>query len=171
MNKLSVHFFPNNTEDISSMIQQLYNTSNRYEIDMSDESLEILSTSIKEGKINPLWMTSDKMVSLVEKLSKDKELDEFLGSVMRMKDTMNNTDKMTPTDHFKSHCGKEWLNSEGKLSIDNILEFLYQQIQFRGIKTINNYIITDKWLQDLLQDYRPSIHKDELAVIAHQFFT
>ena len=113
MNKPSVHFFPNNTEDISSIMRQ---------------------------------------------------------SVMSTKESMNHKEKMTPTDHFKSHCGKEWLNSEGKLSIDNILEYIDQQIQFRNIKIVNNYIITDKWLQDLLQDYRPSIHKDELAVIAHKFF-
>ena len=91
-------------------------------------------------------------------------------SVMSTKEGMNHKEKMTPTNHFKSHCGKEWLNSEGKLSIDNILEYIDQQIQFRNIKIVNNYIITDKWLQDLLQDYRPSIHKDELRVIAHQFF-
>ena len=113
MNTSSLHFFPNNTEDHSSIMRQ---------------------------------------------------------SVMSGKESMNHKGKMTPTDHFKSYCGKEWLNSEGKLSIDNILEFLYQQIKIRDIKIINNYIITDKWLQDLLQDYRPSIHEDELPVIAHQFF-
>ena len=83
----------------------------------------------------------------------------------------NNSIKLKPTEHFRAMCGKEALNSEGKLSKNNALNLLEHYIRVHKLEEHDGIIIMNEWFQKLVQEFKSTIYRSELPKIVEKFFT
>jgi hypothetical protein len=83
----------------------------------------------------------------------------------------NNIIKLKPTEHFRAMCGKEALNSEGRLSKNDALNLLQHYIRVHKLEEHDGIIIMNEWFQKLIQESGPTVYRSELPKIVEKFFT
>ena len=75
-----------------------------------------------------------------------------------------------PTTHFKEFCGGEWLNKKGMITFEQAHDFVEWQIKQRGLKEKDGMLFLDEYFQNLFQEYRSFIYRQEIPKLVQKFF-
>jgi len=78
--------------------------------------------------------------------------------------------KRKPSEHFRTMCGKEALNSKGLLSKKDAVDLLNHYIRVHKLEEQDGFIFMNEWFQKLVQEFRPTIHKNDISRIVDKFF-
>ena len=160
------------SREVAQLLRFLYESSVSYTIAHDSICISSLIKAIEEKMINPAWMKHSGMKSIVdalEKTSKSESIRVFIAMV-RGFDINSFNVELVPTEHFKAYCGPEWVNKYGLITKRDAVEFIEYNIAIQKLKEVDGIITTNQWLQELLQEYRPTIYRQEIPNLVHRFF-
>lgn len=140
--------FKNLKSSIPKVLKFLYESGVEVECSWNEEFLKELRSNSLE--IEPIWLTTIG-----------------LGN-MNTPQNFNTT--RVPTSDFRSYCGVEWLDKDGKITLENALNFLKIQMKLRGIEEYNGVIELTDWLKCMLRESRDRVKREELCILAERLF-
>lgn len=140
--------FKNLKSSIPKVLKLLYESGVDFECDWNEEFSEEVNNTISE--LNPVWL---------KKIGFEKNTENNVKPLLRK-----------PNLHFREFCGYEWMNKQGKMTVNQAIDFLNYHIERRKIKEVDGLIYMNEWMQGLLQEYRSVIYREELPILVERLF-
>lgn len=100
----------------------------------------------------------------------DYEVEEVKNTSINQDDSQMNNIKLKPSEHFKFMCGNEVLNSKGLISKKDTLDLLNYYIKRHSLIEEDGIIYMNRWFQELVQEFMPTIYRYELPKLVNKFF-
>ena len=152
---------------ISKFLSFLYD----YNVSYTFQSIPVepVVRAILQDLINPVWLSTNAMKGLLEILEAREDVKGFVKIVKGFMDESFDR-QLIPNEHYKKYCGNEWLGARGQTTKKTVVAFIEHHIALQKMKEENGLIYTNTWLQELLQDNRRTIYRQEIPNLVHRFF-
>jgi hypothetical protein len=156
----------NNIEEMVDVVKFFSKSTLKFIPTSQDDFVKLLYDTISSGNVSPSWLNNqlfEEYLNIIEqKNTTDIQLNKFIANVKGCYTDSFSTDMLKPTDHFKMLCGPESLNVNGCMTKRMAYNFIMYQISIQNVKTTDDIIYMNVYLNILFNTNLYKIRRDEL---------